>query len=394
MRFLGLLSLIILTFVGNGAKAQQISVQNVCVLAVLTTNSANAFTGVNLQNSCNYPVFNYLCLVGGVGGSTNCTFSDSVFNNTAPLLVNGQSILVDAFPPTVPNKGAPPIGAFQFECPAGSTVVIDESFNSSSGAPPCTTVTTSNIAASALPFAFGAQTGTTATVFANIVNAQSNTLLNCRVAVAKPAPAGLTFTFQQTDPNTNAPIGQPNTPVSIAGSGSATFVLSFKSSSPLVMPNLPLVYSCDGNVYPTSLPGISSVDVNISSSPIANIVAEAAVSSGNGILTVPVNSAGAFAVATENAGNASGAVTVTVDTGGVSLPVAIGICQTNPANGACLSSPSSSISLTIAQGAAPTFSVFATVSGPIALNPATNRIFVRYKVGGNEVGATSVAIQS
>jgi hypothetical protein len=35
-----------------------------------------------------------------------------------------------------------------------------------------------------------------------------------------------------------------------------------------------------------------------------------------------------------------------------------------------------------------------TASSTIPFSPATNRVFIRFKVGGVEVGATSVAVQS
>jgi hypothetical protein len=119
-----------------------------------------------------------------------------------------------------------------------------------------------------------------------------------------------------------------------------------------------------------------------------------ATSSNNGIFTAPVNKASAFAVAADNAGNAGATVTADADTGGTSLPLSLSICQTNRTTGACLATPSASVTLSIAQGATPTFSVFATATGTIAYSPATNRVFVRFKVNGIEVGATGVAVQS
>jgi hypothetical protein len=46
-------------------------------------------------------------------------------------------------------------------------------------------------------------------------------------------------------------------------------------------------------------------------------------------------------------------------------------------------------------GETPTFAIFATASGPIVLDPATNRIFVVFADVGNVVrGRTSVAVNA
>jgi hypothetical protein len=78
------------------------------------------------------------------------------------------------------------------------------------------------------------------------------------------------------------------------------------------------------------------------------------------------------------------------------VPVALTLCQTNPASGACLAPPAASLSTAIAAGATPTFAVFATARGTIPFNPAANRIFVRFRDNdsGQVVGATSAAVRS
>ena len=82
------------------------------------------------------------------------------------------------------------------------------------------------------------------------------------------------------------------------------------------------------------------------------------------------------------------------DTGGASLPVIIFICQTNPGTGACLASPSSTVTTTINANATPTFAVFVQGSGNVPFDPAANRIFVRFSSGGVTRGSTSVAVRT
>ena len=65
-------------------------------------------------------------------------------------------------------------------------------------------------------------------------------------------------------------------------------------------------------------------------------MALAATTSGDGIVNIPGPTAtGVFAVATVNLG-AAAEITVSADTGGASLPVAVSICETNPSTAVCL----------------------------------------------------------
>jgi len=88
-------------------------------------------------------------------------------------------------------------------------------------------------------------------------------------------------------------------------------------------------------------------------------------------------------------------ITAEIDFNGFSLPLDVGICQTEPTTGACYAAPTTSVTVDIAAGETPTFAVFAQATAPIDFDPATARIFVRFVDGsGNEHGATSVAIEA
>ncbi len=134
--------------------------------------------------------------------------------------------------------------------------------------------------------------------------------------------------------------------------------------------------------------------------PVPDVVALAATCKSNDGIPLTVNipgntGTGAFAVATYNVGTA-GDLTVTADTNGGSLPVSLTVCQTNPVTGACLAPPSGSVVATMGAGATATFSLFVKGSGTaIPFDPATKRIFVRFKDGSNVTrGATSVAVRT
>ena len=178
------------------------------------------------------------------------------------------------------------------------------------------------------------------------------------------------------------PTGTPNTPVSIAGSdGIQTFLLSFQGTAPFSAPAMPLIFGCD-NTPPAAIePGVDTVDLVMSSTPIADIIALAATATNNGIAELPNGGVGAFAVASINIG-VTAAITVSVDTGAAALPVTLSICQTDPSTGQCLAPPAASVSLSYAGNTAPTFSVFLQSSGAIAFAPASARVFVRFKDAG------------
>jgi hypothetical protein len=103
---------------------------------------------------------------------------------------------------------------------------------------------------------------------------------------------------------------------------------------------------------------------------------------------------GAFAVSTVNIG-ADGIITVNTDTGDVSLPVSVTVCQTDPATGTFLDSPSASVTAAIAANATPTFSVFVTGHGSVADLPGVNRIFVSFTDSQGVLrGETSIAVRT
>ena len=247
--------------------------------------------------------------------------------------------------------------------------------------------------ASVLPGGRSVQAGTAATVFATMLNASSATLTGCAVTLPGSAPAGLSMAYQTTNSATNAPTGAANTPVAIPGNGLQSFLLSFNASTPLAAPGLALQFVCADRIPVTTIPGVNTVDLLFSSSPIPDVIALAATASGTGIVTVPLSSAGAFAVASDNVG-AGGSLIVSLDTGSATLPLTATLCQTD-AQAQCLSPPAATVTFADSAGGTPTFSVFLTAAAPIALDPANSRIYVRFKdSGGVSHGSTSVAVQA
>ena len=246
------------------------------------------------------------------------------------------------------------------------------------------------LVAAVLPGARSVQTGNHATVLATIVNATGSPLTNCQIALPASAPAALQLDYQTTDPTTNALIGTPNTPAMIAASGLQTFVLDFQSASALTLVGLAPFFDCDNAVPAASITGVNTVDLQFSSTPIADIIALAATATNDGTVHVP-GGAGAFAVATADVG-AAGTLIASADTGAATLPASISLCQTT-AVGQCLSAPAATVPVSFAAGGTPTFSVFVSTSGAIPFAPGASRIFVRFEdTGGGSHGSTSVAV--
>jgi hypothetical protein len=255
------------------------------------------------------------------------------------------------------------------------------------------TTEAASLRAAILPSSRSVQVGTTATAFATVINPTASAVNGVRVSLNTPLPAN--FSFQPTDPTTNVPIGSPGDSVDIPPGGKQTFVIALTPVAPIDPTDVSFAFS-GGNA-----PVISGVDTLLFSASVTavpDIIALAATINNDGIVNVPgPNGNGVFAVATINLG-ADAAITATADTGTAQLPVTIFLCQTNPANSRCLNpqAPTTNpVTADISTGGTATFGIFVAGSGTVAFDPATNRIFVRFKDANGVVhGTTSVAVRT
>jgi hypothetical protein len=323
----------------------------------------------------------------------NIIVADAGNNRTQVFSPTGTFIRTIGIPGNQNGQLNSPAGVAVDPANQGNVLVVDlnndriEVFTDDVAAGP------SPLGAAVLPGGRSVEIGSTATVFATMLNTGAVPLSDCQINL--PGADGLVLDYQTTDPTTNAVTGQPDAPVTIAGNnGSQSFVLSFQSANALTVQALPLVFNCAGVAPAPVITGVDTVDLTFSSTPIADIIALAAVATNNGIVEVPQGGAGAFAVATDNAG-ATDTLNVEADTGAATLPLSLSLCQTNPSTGQCLAPPAASVPVTITAGATPTFSVFVSASGPVPFAPGTSRIFVRFLDGsGTSHGATSVAVET
>lgn len=252
-------------------------------------------------------------------------------------------------------------------------------------------VTSPPLAAAVLPASRSVQVGTPATAFAAIVNAGSGPAQGCAPTPRTPVPA--TFGFQTTDAQ-NRLVGTPNTPATVPAGGTQNFVFGFTPTASFGPTEVEFGFACQGTNRAPVIAGLSTILVSASASPVPDVIAVAATQGNNGIVDVPGPlGTGLFAVATSNVG-AAGTITVSADTGGVSLPLSLSVCETD-AGGRCIGIPAPTLTVSYARGTTRSFAIFAHgMGGIIPFDPASNRVFVRFREGAVTSGSTSVAVRT
>jgi hypothetical protein len=291
-------------------------------------------------------------------------------------------------------------GVQQFVVPAGATrfflgTVDGVEWSNNTGSFSVTVTSTSpsvSLAAAVLPSSRSVQVGTTATVFATVINAGGSVANGVGISLATGIPA--TFSYQTTDPATNALTGSPNQPANINPGQFQTFVISITPTAAFGPTDVAFNFAGTNTAAVPTLVGINTLLMVASNTPVPDVIAVAATLNNDGIVNIPgATGTGVFSVATFNLG-ASGSITVSADTGGTALPVIITVCQTNPGTGVCLAPPGASVTTTINSGATPTFGIFVAGTGTVAFDPAHNRVFLRLNEGSVTRGSTSVAVRT
>ncbi len=247
-----------------------------------------------------------------------------------------------------------------------------------------------------LPNSRAVQVGQPATVFASVVNSGIDAV-GCGIALATPIPAS--FRYQTTNPATNLVTGSPDTPVPIRGGGSQSFALFLVPTAPFPPTEVRFTFDCANSPPAPVTVGLDTLLLSASTAPVPDVVAVAqAPTSPSGFfmpgvlgLALPSRQ-GAFVVAASNVG-ATGALTVSADTGEFPFPLTISLCRTNLATADCETPAAASVTTTMATSAAAGFAVFVTSPDNVPLLPAVRRIFVRFRdTGGVIRGSTSIAV--
>jgi hypothetical protein len=254
--------------------------------------------------------------------------------------------------------------------------------------------------AAVLPASRSVVVGNVASAFASMIY-QGTVLRGGTVAkacVIEPfgtVPAS--FVFQQTDLQTNQPIGNPNEPVDIPIRQRRSFVFGFVPNEAFNPVDVPLLFRCSNTTPAAIIVGLNTLLVSASQTPVPDLIAIGDTLSHDGIVNIPgTTGIGLFVTAAINIG-AAATITATVDDGGRSLPLSLSICQTNSGTGQCINpaTPSLAATVSVGQNQTVTFSVFASGTGSVPFDPANNRLFLRLKdAGGITRGATNVAVRT
>jgi hypothetical protein len=334
---------------------------------VINGSAATGIKYATSSDSLNFPTETLTSLNSGNPGCLACFYADPA---VYPLAGGGLRLYFDTFSATTQTSTL--WSAISVEPAPGTAALV----------------------AAVLPSSRSVQVGATATAFATIINAGLGQGLSCGIAPVTSVP--VTFSYQMTDPATNALTGSANMPAQIAANASQSFVIALTPTGPFQPTDVQLSLVCSNSAPAPIISGLDTLLLSGSTTPVPDIVALAA-SGDPGIVDIPGNTgSGAFAVATANVG-AGASITVTADTGSATLPVSIALCQTNPITGACINptTPGTSAAVTINAGATPTFGIFVTGTGAVSFAPGTNRVFVRFKdSGGSTRGSTSVAVRT
>jgi hypothetical protein len=250
---------------------------------------------------------------------------------------------------------------------------------------------TADLAAAVLPTSRSVQVGNTATAFATVINTLPTVASSCGIAPPSGFPAS--FSYQTTDPATNALVGTPNTPVDIAANGFQTYVFAFTPTTAFNPTDVELTFDCFNTNQAPVMVGLNTLLLSASSTPVPDIVALAVTPTGDGIVNLAgTNGSNAFSVATVNVGSTA---TITASPRlSTALPVVMSICETD-ASGVCQAPAGGSTTSSVSDGATATYSVFVTATGDVPFDPANNRIVVEFKDAADVVrGSTSVAVRT
>jgi len=270
---------------------------------------------------------------------------------------------------------------------AGDQIVIDLTTSS--------TVSPVPLVSSVLPTSRSVSVGDTATAFATIVNPSPNTARDCSISMSGDL-TNADFFFQATDPLSNAPIGEANSPATIPAGGLQSFVFGITPQVDFDPTEVELGFGCRNSTAASSFVGLNTLLLSATQGAVADVIALAATIANDGIVRVdPVTNAGAFSVASINVGSGD-SLQVTADTGLAVLPVELSVCQTDTNTGQCMNPTvptTEPISVEIGANETPTFAVFAASTEAIPLDPANSRVFIRFQdTNGLTRGATSVAV--
>ncbi|CAK8988199.1 Uncharacterized protein SCF082_LOCUS1295 [Durusdinium trenchii] len=244
--------------------------------------------------------------------------------------------------------------------------------------------------------------GADVTVFMSVVSRADRPAQACRIFAPEGAPASFAYwELQGTEP-----VGSVSPRFDLRAGETRNFLLALTPTSETVAEGYTLLpqITCD-NATLTPIEGISSVHLSIEAAPPPDLLSISATPTSDGVVNVPSlgNRINIMAVSAINIGIGDGSastdqatITTSVDSGDVSLPISLEVCETGPSG--CITPRGLSTMTTIFEaGVAKTFTVFVRVdeTAEVPFSPANNRVFIRFR-DANDVlrSVSSAAIRS
>lgn len=284
--------------------------------------------------------------------------------------------------------GDAPAGTWRLRGATPAGQVVEHSFFVT-GAPGRT-----NLVGAVLPSGRSIRTNSVATVFATIINAGSQPAEGCWIQPETPLNA--LFSFQATDPATNAVTGSPNKSVTIGSGVAQSFVLTFipDPSTNAQGVNTRLRFKCTNADAAPVFDAVNTLLLSFDANPVPEIIPIAATPSNDGIVRIPgIPGSQSWSAASTNIGLTS-TLTVAPQVTGTSA-IRVVICKTNPSTAACLSAPTESVDVHFETNTIHTFSLFVNAADVVSFDPANTRINLTFTdVHGLIRGRTGVAVMT
>ena len=253
---------------------------------------------------------------------------------------------------------------------------------------------TARLLTAILPYARSVAPGEAATAFISVFNDGPVAAENCLLEGPATSDFPAVFTYQTTDPATNALTGAPNTPASIPAGQRQTFVFGLTPHDTVGTQEVSIVARCDNAAAPTALEGVNTfiLTSSVTETSPPDLLAIAATVSNDGVVRLPgVSGTQVFTVAAVNIGGDAGDVAIDVEATSAAQ-VTVQLCETDT-SGNCLQPLSGTVSAPFPAGQLRFFSIFVTGNGnPTPFDPARARLFVRLSEQAVVRGATNVAV--
>ena len=241
-------------------------------------------------------------------------------------------------------------------------------------------------------------------VFMSVLSRATTPAQACRIAA--PGTPPFLLSYQQVDAGGN-PIGDVNPLFDLGEGGAMNFVIALQPNATTTNDGytfLPQI-ECE-NASLTPIEGVNSVLVSIGATPVPDILSIGTTPSADGVVRIPESgnrisflSAAALNIGAGDGSAAAGQATVTasVDTGGVSLPLTLEVCETLSTGGCITPRGETSTSTIYDPNVVKFYAVFvrANEGEYVPFDPASSRVFLRFTdATGAMRSVTSAAVSA